>query len=208
MRKIIFMALAATFILTGCKSKEEKVAELIKNEMFKTLPDFDSYQPIETKIDSAFHDAYNDPTILNQGYTLIDIYAKVDEATKNVKHTEELVEDCCASGDKEFNDALTKYEQAEDELNILTNKLKEENEKMKQLLSNTKPDFFGWKVTHKFRAKTIEGNSTLVNYVFYLDEPMKTVLYNADTDDKNWEQVNHLIDDTIKDMSAKKDSLQ
>lgn len=49
------MALTAIFILSGCKSKEEKALEIIKNEMFKTLYDFESYQPIETKIDSAFY---------------------------------------------------------------------------------------------------------------------------------------------------------
>lgn len=31
------MALTAIFILSGCKSKEEKALEIIKNEMFKTL---------------------------------------------------------------------------------------------------------------------------------------------------------------------------
>lgn len=54
MKQIIIMALAGIFILTGCKSKEEKALEAIKDEMFKTLYDFESYQPVETKIDSAF----------------------------------------------------------------------------------------------------------------------------------------------------------
>ena len=38
-------------MLVGCQSREEKAAELIKQEMFKTLYDFESYEPIETKID-------------------------------------------------------------------------------------------------------------------------------------------------------------
>jgi PBP1b-binding outer membrane lipoprotein LpoB len=50
MKQIIIMALAGIFILTGCKSKEEKALEAIKDEMFKTLYDFESYQPVETKI--------------------------------------------------------------------------------------------------------------------------------------------------------------
>ena len=53
MRKILSF-LFVFLLLCSCQSREEKVAELIKQEMFKTLYDFESYEPIETKIDSAF----------------------------------------------------------------------------------------------------------------------------------------------------------
>lgn len=59
------MALTAIFILSGCKSKEEKALEIIKNEMFKTLYDFESYQPIETKVDSAFYQSILIQSLLN-----------------------------------------------------------------------------------------------------------------------------------------------
>ena len=35
-------------------SKEEKAAQLINTEMSKTLYDFDSYEPIETKVTEAY----------------------------------------------------------------------------------------------------------------------------------------------------------
>ena len=44
--------LSVLFFFTSCKSREDKVAETIKSEMFKNLYDFESYQPIETKIDT------------------------------------------------------------------------------------------------------------------------------------------------------------
>lgn len=65
MKNVIIMALTAIFILSGCKSKEEKALEIIKNEMFKTLYDFESYQPIETKVDSAFYQSILIQSLLN-----------------------------------------------------------------------------------------------------------------------------------------------
>ncbi len=51
-------------IFTACQSKEEKLNKLIKDDLFKTLYDFESYEPIETIIDSAFTSIYRDSTIL------------------------------------------------------------------------------------------------------------------------------------------------
>lgn len=63
MKKILFLA-TVVLVMTGCKSREEKAAELIKQEMFKTLYDFESYEPIEIKIDSAFTSIYTDTLAL------------------------------------------------------------------------------------------------------------------------------------------------
>ena len=70
MKKIIFITLSAIFVLSGCKSKEDKALEVIKNQMFQTLYDFESYQPIETKIDSAFLSIYTDSAIIRHGYIM------------------------------------------------------------------------------------------------------------------------------------------
>ena len=85
MKQIIIMALAGIFILTGCKSKEEKALEAIKDEMFKTLYDFESYQPVETKIDSAFLSIYTDSTILKHGYVSNAILDEVKTTLEEVK---------------------------------------------------------------------------------------------------------------------------
>ena len=63
-----FLALLLCLSFTQCKSKEDKANELIKDYMFKNLYDFDSYQPIETKIDSAFHTIYNDSSAIHYAF--------------------------------------------------------------------------------------------------------------------------------------------
>ena len=45
MKTLLFIVVSATMLLSGCKSKEEKANELIKDDMFKVLYDFASYEP-------------------------------------------------------------------------------------------------------------------------------------------------------------------
>ena len=48
---ISIFVICLTFL--GCTSREEKANKLIKQDMFKTLCDFECYEPIETQLDSA-----------------------------------------------------------------------------------------------------------------------------------------------------------
>lgn len=52
-------------LLVSCKSKEEKIQDLIREQMFQTLYDYKSYEPIETSsITEEIHSLYNDSTIV------------------------------------------------------------------------------------------------------------------------------------------------
>ena len=74
MKRLMVFVLSTLFfglLFVQCKSKEDKANELIKDYMFKNLYDFESYQPIETTIDSAFHTIYNDSTALYYAYSIL-----------------------------------------------------------------------------------------------------------------------------------------
>ena len=122
MKQIIIMALAGIFILTGCKSKEEKALEAIKDEMFKTLYDFESYQPVETKIDSAFLSIYTDSTILKHGYVSSAILDEVNTTLEEVKdgnRTAKIWSDSYSSyGREQYNEAREKTEKGLKKLDI------------------------------------------------------------------------------------------
>ena len=53
--KQIFLILSIVPFLFGCvQTREQRGAEIAKSEMMKRLYDADSYEPIETQIDSAY----------------------------------------------------------------------------------------------------------------------------------------------------------
>lgn len=70
MKKLLLLLVTTSIFLVGCKSKEEKAQEAIKKEMFKTLYDFNSYEPIETKVDSSFYSIYTDTVFTTDCYSI------------------------------------------------------------------------------------------------------------------------------------------
>lgn len=58
MKKVLqytILLVLAIVSFSACKSNEQKAAALIKDYMFKNLFDYESYEPIETSIDSAYN---------------------------------------------------------------------------------------------------------------------------------------------------------
>lgn len=209
MKNVIIMALTAIFILSGCKSKEEKALEAIKNEMFKTLYDFESYQPIETKIDSAFLSAYTDSIIIKHGYILNELLKEANEALSEIKEANRSIEiwsDSYSSyGREQYYEAKSKAEQGLENANLYIEIMNTQSDTIKQLAQNIKPEFYGWKVTHKFRCKTKGGNSTIGNYIYYFDKNVKNIIYQEDTEDEDLTKVKNLIKEAIekKDTESK-----
>lgn len=202
MRTILPLTLFLLLFLTCCKSKEEKAQDLIKTEMFKTLYDFESYEPIETKIDSAFRTIYLDSTALAYGYLLFkeldEINNYLDEA-KSAQSTMEIWEDSYSSY------GLRKYYEAKNKVDICLAKAKEcfalmeiYGDSIRKINLNIKPEFFGWKVSHKFRCKTKGGNFDIGNHIFYANPDMSKIIYQENVDDESLIKIKNLISEAIE----------
>ena len=202
MKNVIIMALTAIFILSGCKSKEEKALEIIKNEMFKTLYDFESYQPIETKVDSAFLSVYTDSVIIKYGYILNEFLKDANEALKEIKEAHSSMDIWSDSyseyGREQYYKAKEKADKELKKANLYIEIMNAQSDTIKQRAQNIKPEFYGWKVTHKFRCKTKGGNSTIGNYIYYFDRNVKNIIYQEDTEDEDLAKVKNLIKEAIE----------
>jgi len=142
MKKVLFL-LVAIIALVGCKSKEEKAAEMIKKELFKTLYDFDSYQPIETKVDSAFYSAYTDSMVLKHGYMLNQLIKEINKAVEEVKDAREIMDiwgiDTYSSyGRSKYYEARDKAKEALNKGNIYSKMMDLESDTIRLLSRNIK----------------------------------------------------------------------
>ena len=82
----VFIILLLLFCI-GCKNKDDKVKELIKQELSKTMNDFKSYEPVEFgKLDSTFT-AYDRAT-----FSLVDTIA-AESIEKQLKIEKEFNEE-------------------------------------------------------------------------------------------------------------------
>jgi len=181
-----------TIILVSCQSKEEKAAEFIKNELSKTLYDFESYQPIETTVTEAKMTMYNDSACWTKAAALAYGMKKATEYLEEMKDAKERMEIWRPSYysssysdsqyykyKEEYEDNLEKAKNAYDICKGLAAELK------KQIANLDTAKVIGWEAKHRFRCKTRGGNSTIGDYRYVLDKDFKKVLLQEDTDDED-----------------------
>jgi hypothetical protein len=200
MKKILF-TLFVSSILFGCQSKEEKVAKLIKEDMFKTLYDFQSYEPIETKIDSAFTSIYRDSLILYYAYLSVEYLEKSKTSLKKAKDAGETMKIWYNSYSSY---GYSKYKEARDEFSENIEKSKNYASKVDTLCKLIKDRyseftsvFCGWQSIHKFRCKSKGGNFSLGNYMYVFDKDIKEIIYSEDLDDEKTQKIKELIEGVV-----------
>lgn len=181
-----------SIILVSCQSKEEKAAEFIKNELSKTLYDFESYQPIETTVTEAKMTMYNDSACWTKAAALAYGMKKTTEYLEEMKDAKDRMEIWRPSYysssysdnqyykyKEEYEDNLEKAKNAYDICKGLAAELK------KQIANLDTAKVIGWEAKHRFRCKTRGGNSTIGDYRYVLDKDFKKVLLQEDTDDED-----------------------
>lgn len=203
--KIIVGLILAVIMISACTSREEKVAETIKNEMFKNLYDFESYQPIETKIDTLRRDKYGDTLIYDN---VMLATAARDEFNKSKQLFDEQNEIAeiytpsyysSSSSDKKFYAARDKMKEALDDMTFYATILDSLQKEIKIKEKECDNKQYGWFVTHKFRCKTKGGNSTIGTYYYFMDNDCKRIIRRFDEDELSLEQYHNWIDEALED---------
>ena len=207
MKTLLFIVVSATMLLSGCKSKEEKANELIKDDMFKVLYDFASYEPIETNIDSAFTSVYTDSIITRHAYFIKIAIEKADEyldEMKDARKTMEIWSDGYSSySNSSYYEAKNKFNENLEKAKACTNMVTLHSDSIKDRANFIKKEFCGWKATHKFRCKTKGGSPDIGNYEYIFDKDFKEIINKEDLDDKDYTKIKELINEVLE---SKKES--
>lgn len=185
----ILLAFAVILCMIACTSKEKKAEALIKDYLFKTMYDFDSYQVVETKVDSAFFSPYTDEKIMT-------VAAVASEALKE-SNSHMLKGLSAMRSMNTWSDSYSSYgqsryysyrDEARQELKAgRTSSLIHLNaqKKIKKMATELPEGFMGWEVNHSFRCKTKGGFSELKHYIFITDPKFKTILFKEDVEDED-----------------------
>ncbi len=193
LRISVFVLCAICFV--GCKSKEEKAAELIKNELSKSLYDFDSYKPIETKVTVAKANLFNDTTCWNLGATLgygmqqvVESRERMDDAKDHMAIWGAPSYYSSSYSDNQYYKYRSQYLEALSEATagiLVCQKIAEE---IKDTLANIDTTLvIGWEVFHDFRCKTRGGSPEIGHYRYIISKDFKSIILCEDregTDDK------------------------
>ena len=185
------LGLIASFIciLASCsKSPEQKVKDLVGNEIKKHLYIPESYDPADIKIDSAFA-PYDDPKFIELTKDLLTKAQEVEDAEKAVKEAKSSVSrwsdhpfpydsysrNSLNEARSDLKEAQTKEEKAMSAARKLGDKMKEQMDKS--------PKFIGFKASILYRAKNNYGNIVMESVFAVFDENIENITYMLDGND-------------------------
>ena len=183
--KSLIITLIAILGLCSCgKSKEEKAQEMAANYLKGVLYHFDSYEPLQTKVDSSFVALSTDKEAIELTLNMLKLFNSAQEYADKVERAESSMEIWSPSG---YSTAFSKgeYRRAKEERDNNQELLDKTKERIKNQFSKIKSrqsyleaeallkigDFNGWKVYHKFKSLNGAGTLDLFGeYVFFCDK--------------------------------------
>lgn len=204
-----FFSIVLLFVM-GCKSSEQKAEALIKDYMFKHLDNFDSYEVVETTIDSA----YNAPRFNSQVIDLaIDAMKKEKEWDAHFEKLQDelrLLQWRLRWFDIGGRELVAEYENLSKETdNVCTlgEKLFQDYVDIHEIGDTLSSNFIGWEVNHKFRYNNRGVTKTLGENLFIMDKKFKRIITAYDSNDKDLQAAFKIIEyvleveaDVWKDM--------
>lgn len=199
MKKLLLL-ITCVVMLVGCQSKEEKAKELIKDHMFKTLLNFESYEPIEFSIiDSVFSDIYSDSLVRNNAYKYMAYGELFKEISEEVDYNLEIAgiynNSYYAAGIRKFNEARNKAKEGINKMDEYLANQKESADSIYLLSNKFEPRFIGFKLNHRYRCKNRGGGFCISDYTFIFDPNIEKILSYYEPDNDEEKSIRQVIDD-------------
>lgn len=190
MIKKLFLCLISALVLCGCrKNIEEQAQEAVKNELHKTLYYFDSYEPLETKVDSAFNTPENNPDVnefMRSVWEQMDQVKEFATELENAERTIASLSDARKLGGSfayDYNEAVKDKVYVETKIKDNLKVVYENALKFSKFISQADSSFIGWRVMHTYRAKTRGGDPSIGREVYIFSKDFKKVLLNLKYDE-------------------------
>ena len=187
MKKVIWFILAAVCLCACSESMEEKANKLIKKELNKVIVNIDTYEPIETQIDSAFAPLMTAEMfdILKALPAQLRLFSGIMDEIERAKMGMSLNESRYYSFQREsYKEFKEQYESANNRLHELETKMEAVNERVNQM-KQAKPVFNGYRVIHQYRYTKEDGTKTIGRHFFLMNKDFSAVETMLDMEDED-----------------------
>lgn len=200
-----YLSVLLAFTLVSCASKEEKANKLIKQYMYESLYDFESYEPMKTTVDSLYADVRFDDEALSYAKagrkSLNEVSGLLDEMHSAQQSMDIWSDSYTSFGRSKFeaarNEFKEKYEAVQQSLREVYMSMLKILDRKEYIEQNQNGEFVGWKVEHKFRCKTKGGNAAIGNYIFIFDKDLKEIINTYDIDDDDYSSIVDFLEEAL-----------
>ncbi len=183
----VFLYLTSVLSLCACqKSIEKQAQDAVKNELHKNLYYFDSYEPLETTVDSAFSTPENNPDVRElmkivseQGNQAKEFATELEDAERTIASLSDARE-LGASFAYDYNEAVKNKVYVETKIKRNLKEAWGDMLKLSEYFAQTNSNFIGWRVTHTYRAKTRGGDPSIGHEVYIFSKDFKNLLLNLE----------------------------
>lgn len=183
LRSLIAVTVSLLTLSACSPTKEEKAQEMAANYLKGVLYHFDSYEPLQTKVDSSFVSLASDKEAIDLTLDMMKLFQSAQEYADKIERAESSMERWTPSG---YSSAFIngKYRRAKEERDTNQRLLDKTAERIQNQFLKIKSrqsylegeaslrigDFDGWKVYHKFKSLNGAGTVDLCSeYVFFCD---------------------------------------
>ena len=197
MKKVLFAIIAISGLLVSCqKSNEDKATALIKDCMNKTLYHPETYEGVETQLDSAFA-PFDSPEFYETTLKVAKLGVEISQAEEDMKDAKSSMSIWSgpyqtAFGRNEYNEAKEKYDNASANKDKATERAQKLADQLKTDLQKD-PVFIGFKARHKYRANNNAGNTVFGEAKFVFDKELTKVIAEYDMEGEEYLAVQQLF---------------
>lgn len=211
---IIVLIIALLFVQCDTEaSRREKAEDIIKQDLFETLPDYKSYELVSIEMDTIKEAWVSIPGIVDLAKEYRQAFA--DEGNAKIRYNE-LIDRKEKLKGRAFRTYMssdlfglarigTELKQLDNQIADADSQLAEAAEKTESLYgqltdkiaSNKSEDFVGWNVTHKFRANNDGGVSQLYCFHYYISPDIKRIILKWADDDEEIPQLFNLMESVL-----------
>ena len=198
MRKLLMLPIAALMLASCGETMEDKAEVLIEKEMQGTLHNPDTYDALETKVDSAFAPDDN-PAVFamlaeigSANISISQCEANIAELKKNMENAEVGIKLMSKRKGDKYREGEAKYKKLYDECITQIDKLRSAQDTVGMFVEKRLMDvkaaldadraFVGFKAVHRYSAKNKDGKELTENYCYFFDKDMSRILFNIPQD--------------------------
>ncbi len=184
---IVLLSFFVAVLISSCAPNPQKKAEsLIKPDILKTLHLPNTYQSVETVLDTAKAPLYS-PEFINLVVELFDklkeegqVEAKMKSAKSDMAlwyslHMSSYCRNEYENAKETYEAAKSKYDGIHSRVDKICNRIEE--------MTRTNEEFIGFRAYHTFRCQNNEGETFLYEVMYILDKDLTTILGRWDKED-------------------------
>ena len=179
--------------------RQETAKTMAKKLVCESLYYPDSYDPVNTTVDSVFYNYLTDADCLNAAVELIDLRNAYEAAKSSYEDNDWTIRFHGNPGGAFLEHERNARAEAASEMKELQPKIERQQEIIRNRSTARDGEFIGWQVIHRYRASNSAGVVSFGNVLFVLDSTMSQcyLRFSLDEDEKNLKSIRTVIENEL-----------